>query len=197
MKIMPGFIATELVILTFDSVNEMILLINKNAISLWKHAYTCNNTKFGTFSISLIMEHFLIFLSLQKPVNRLSLYFIIFFICGGEGWWSHFNFRASQISFRDLSYHREKEGGRGVHMSFFHTFHDQLPPPFSWLSFFSTFSILNYCIIPCYFTYYLPFHLSISSPTFWISPAPLSPKTPPSVLSHHHLTSLMAPGWSS
>ena len=34
MKIMPGFIATELVILTFDSVNEMILLINKNAISL-------------------------------------------------------------------------------------------------------------------------------------------------------------------
>lgn len=113
MKIMPGFIATELVILTFDSVNEMILLINKNAISLWKHAYTCNNTKFGTFSISLIMEHFLIFLSLQKPVNRLSLYFIIFFICGGEGWWSHFNFRASQISFRDLSYHRGKDGGEG------------------------------------------------------------------------------------
>lgn len=29
MKIMPGFIATELVILTFDSVNEMILLMNK------------------------------------------------------------------------------------------------------------------------------------------------------------------------
>ena len=38
MRIMPGFKATELVILTFDSVNEMILLmhyhLNKNAISL-------------------------------------------------------------------------------------------------------------------------------------------------------------------
>ena len=84
MKIMPGFIATELVILTFDSVNEMILLINKNAISLWKHAYTCNNTKFGTFSISLIMEHFLIFLSLQKPVNRLLPYFILLLYVEGK-----------------------------------------------------------------------------------------------------------------
>ena len=84
MKIMLGFIATELVILTFDSVNEMILLINKNAISLWKHAYTCNNTKFGTFSISLIMEHFLIFLSLQKPVNRLLSYFILFLYVEGK-----------------------------------------------------------------------------------------------------------------
>ena len=84
MKIMPGFIATELVILTFDSVNEMILLINKNAISLWKHAYTCHNTKFGTFSISLIMEHFLIFLSLQKPVNRLLPYFILFLYVEGK-----------------------------------------------------------------------------------------------------------------
>ena len=84
MRIMPGFKATELVILTFDSVNEMILLINKNAISLWKHAYTCNNTKFGTFSISLIMEHFLIFLSLQKPVNRLLPYFILFLYVEGK-----------------------------------------------------------------------------------------------------------------
>ena len=84
MKIMPGFIATELVILTFDSENEMILLINKNTISLWKHAYTCNNTKFETFSISLIMEHFLIFLSLQKPVNRLLPYFILFLYVEGK-----------------------------------------------------------------------------------------------------------------
>lgn len=84
MRIMPGFKATELVILTFDSVNEMILLINKNAISLWKHAYTCHNTKFGTFSISLIMEHFLIFLSLQKPVNRLLPYFILFLYVEGK-----------------------------------------------------------------------------------------------------------------
>ena len=30
MKIMPGFIATELVILTFDSVNEMILLMQSS-----------------------------------------------------------------------------------------------------------------------------------------------------------------------
>lgn len=127
--------------------------LNKNAISLWKHAYTCNNTKFGTFSISLIMEHFFIFLSLQKPVNRLSLYYYYFFnVEGKDTLWSHFNFRASQISFIDLSYHREKEGGRGVHMSFFHTFHDQLSLPFSWLSFFSPFSTLKYCIIPCYFT---------------------------------------------
>lgn len=85
--------------------------LNKNAISVWKHAYTCNNTKFGTFSISLIMEHFLIFLSLQKPVNRLSLYYYYFFnVEGKDTLWSHFNFRASQIYFIDLSYHREKEG---------------------------------------------------------------------------------------
>ena len=30
MKIMPGFKATELVILTFDSVNEMILLMQSS-----------------------------------------------------------------------------------------------------------------------------------------------------------------------
>ena len=65
------------------------------------------------------MEHFLIFLSLQKPVNRLSLYYYYFFnVEGKDNLRSHFNFRASQISFIDFSYHRGRGGQGRPHVLF-------------------------------------------------------------------------------
>ena len=82
------------------------------------------------------MEHFLIFLSLQKPVNRLSLYFIIFlYVEGKDGEVilisEHHKFLFETYLIIGERTEGKGGGGRGVHMSFFHTLHEQLPPPFS------------------------------------------------------------------
>ena len=81
------------------------------------------------------MEHFLIFLSLQKPVNRLSLYFIIFLYVEGKDGEVILISEHHKFLFETYLIIGERTGGggggRGVHMSFFHTFHDQLSQPFS------------------------------------------------------------------